>query len=449
MQTSRSSKGFSRRRFLKTGSATLAASLSGFGLPVFLKTRPPNFLLLITDQQSVNALSAHGNSDVHTPNADRLVQSGTSFRESYTAFPLCSPARSSILTGRMPSETGVVRNNRAIHPSIPNIGQWLAQQGYQTVYSGKWHLPHSYTNTIPGFHLLPAGIVRQGQTGDSAVSRACQAYLFNRSGSSPFFLVASFLQPHDICDWVGDHFGPKGWESEPKLEGTLPSLPANFHFDSREPQALRKRPRPQWSEEQWRFYLWSYYRHVEMADAEVGRVLDAVADTGLRENTIIIMISDHGEGGGHHQKVLKNFLYDEAAKVPLILSCPNRIPVGRQDQKHLVSNVDIMPTLCHYAGVKAPDDLRGQSLRPLMENTPTEWREFLAAEVAQQGSMIRTPGYKYVSYEGDPVEQLFDMRSDPGETRNLAVDSAQVSILADHQKLLRNWKNHLQPAARD
>ena len=159
---------------------------------------------------------------------------------------------------------------------------------------------------------------------------------------------------------------------------------------------------------------------------------------GLRDNTIVMMISDHGEGGGHHQKVLKNFLYDEAAKVPLIFSCPNRIPAGRQDDKHLVSNGDIVPTLCHYADVKAPDDVRGRGLRPLTENTPSEWREFLAAEVAQRGNMIRTPGHKYVSYQGDPVEQLFDMRSDPG-TRNLAGDSAHASILAEHQKLLSTW----------
>jgi arylsulfatase A-like enzyme len=436
----------SRRDLLKISAAPLAAPAAGFGMPAVLAGKRPNFLFIITDQQSLDAISAHGCADVRTPNIDRLVRGGVSFRESYTAFPLCSPARSCMFTGRMPSETGVVKNSIPIHPSVPDIGHWLGQEGYDTIYAGKWHMREVYTDSIPGFTVLPGGLIRQGQTGDSAVSRSCQAYLSNRTGSNPFLLIASFLQPHDICAWVADHFVSKGWESMPEIQGKLPALPTNFHFDPREPAALKKQPRPQWSDEQWRFYLWSYYRHVEMVDAEVGRVMNALEDSGDLENTVVLLTTDHGEGGARHHKVLKNYLYDEAAKVPFIVSCPGRIPAGKQDLKNLVSGLDIMPTLCDYAKVNAPPDMRGRSLRPLIDGKRTEWREFVAAEVVQGGHMIRTPGHKYVAYDGDPVEQLFDMRADPGETRNLAMDTGHAAVLAEHQKLLKQWEGRLKPA---
>ena len=101
----------------------------------------PNFLIILTDQQNLDALSAHGNPNVHTPNMDRLVRQGVSFLESHSANPVCSPARSALFTGRMASETGVVTNTRPILESIPNMGQWLRRSGYDTAYAGNWHLP--------------------------------------------------------------------------------------------------------------------------------------------------------------------------------------------------------------------------------------------------------------------------------------------------------------------
>jgi choline-sulfatase len=435
---------FTRRDFFKAGAASLAAAASGFGMPAVANGKRPNFLFIITDQQSVEAISAHGCTDLRTPNIDRLVRGGVSFRDSYSAYPLCSPARSSMFTGRMPSETGVVNNGIPILPSIPNVGQWLGQEGYESVYCGKWHMPESYAESIPGFRVLPGGIGGQGNMGDSAVSRACQAYLLNRSQEKPFLLISSFLQPHDICGWVADHFGPGGWEAAPDIGGKFPALPANFNFDPREPRMLQKRPRPQWSDQQWRFYLWSYYRHVEMVDAEVGRVLDALDASGERENTAVILTADHGEGRGRHHMVLKNYLYDEAAKVPFLVSWPGHVPAGKQDTAHLVSGIDITPTICDYAGIKAPSPMTGRSVRPLIEGKRTEWREFVAAEVAGNGRMIRTPGHKYIAYKDDPVEQIFDMMSDSGETRNLAPNGG--STLEDHRKLLKDWTAHLKLA---
>jgi arylsulfatase A-like enzyme len=132
--------------------------------------------------------------------------------------------------------------------------------------------------------------------------------------------------------------------------------------------------------------------------------------------------------------------------VPLIVSCPGRLLEDKRDRAHLVSGVDVVPTVCDYAGVEAPPAMRGRSLRPLLEGNSAEWREFVAAEVQQTGRMIRTPEYKYVTYEGDPVEQLFHMKSDPGETKNLAAESKHGDALEAHRKLLGDWDAGLDKA---
>lgn len=439
-----------RRQFLKSGALGGAILMTGATLssagPAVRTGRRPNFLFIMTDQQGLDTISANGCKDIHTPNMDRLAHSGVSFIESHSTNPLCSPARSSMVTGRMPSENGVITNNKHIHPDVPNLGQWFGEQGYEAAYIGKWHIPQSYPSSIPGFQVIPAGIGGQGNIGDSAVSRACQGYLRNRAGSTPFLLIASFLQPHDICQYVSMHRNAPDTIPYDGIPDQLPELPANFDYDPREPEMLRKFNRPSWSELQWRYYIWSYYRHIEMVDAEIGRVLQALDDSGETENTVIVFTSDHGEGRGRHHMVLKNYFYEESEKVPLIVSYPGRMLEGKQDLTHLVSGLDIMPTMCDYAGIKTPQRCSGRSLRPLLEGKAAEWHEFVAAEVRTTGRMIRTPKHKYVTYYGDPMEQLFDMETDPGETKNLADESRYASVLADHRKLLQDWESQLDVA---
>jgi arylsulfatase A-like enzyme len=408
--------------------------------------RRPNVLLIMTDQQGLDTVSAGGCKWVNTPNLDRLTQRGISFSESYSTNPVCSPARSSIFTGRTTCETGVIKNNLAIRPDIPNLGQWLSKEGYETIYCGKWHLPASYSGSVPGFTVIPGGLGGQGTLGDQAISSACEGYLHNRNADSPFLLVASFLQPHDVCNWIQRHSDAPSQLPFPELENELPPLPPNFKYDPREPSSAspaRGQAR-KWSELQWRYYLWSYYRMVEEVDHEVGRVLNALADTAQADNTLIIFTSDHGEGRGRHQTVTKNFLYDEAAKVPLIMSWPERIPEGISNQTHLVSGLDIMATICDYIGIRPPKNNRGLSVRPLAEGKKPQWREFVVTEVrSDRGRMIRTPEFKYIAYRNDPIQQLFDMESDPGETRNLIGVPEYEKTAKDLGKLLESWESHL------
>jgi len=446
-----SSRRTSRRQFLRTGAAGAGALLAGLGSATAAGAatalavhtgRRPNFLLLVADQLGLDAISAHGCGDVRTPNIDRLVRRGVTFMESHSTNPVCSPARSSLFTGRMPTETGVISNGRPIHPSVPNLGQRLREHGYDTVYCGKWHLPGGYPHQIDGFDVLPVG-GGQGDLVDPAVSRTCEAYLKTRSRTSPFLLAASLLQPHDICYWAikGKALVPQKLPFD-QLAGRLPDLPPNHKSRPPAPEKLDRIKYAGFSDEQWRYYIYVYYRQVEMLDADVGRILDALDDTGQADETVVLLTADHGEGRGRHMHVQKWYPYEESVKVPLIVSWPGQVAENVRNDAHLVSGLDVTNTFCDYAGVAGPGGL-GRSLRPLLEQGSTPWRDFLVTEHHVVGRMVRTPQFKFVRYEDDPVEQLFDLEADPWEMHNVYHDARYADALADHRRLLAEWNAQL------
>jgi arylsulfatase A-like enzyme len=405
----------------------------------------PNILLILTDQQSMDTISALGCGHVRTPGMDRLVQEGTSFTESHCTNPVCCPARSSIFTGRMPCETGVITNEIPIRPHMPNLGQWLGGRGYRSVYAGKWHLHGGPEwREIPGFEVLPGGLYGQGTLMDPVVSASCENFLHGYDGDEPFFLVAGLMQPHDVCMWVFMNSDRPDVLPYPELADELPPLPDNFQYDPKEPESLsdkRRKFRPDWSDQQWRYYIWSYLRMVEEADAEVLRILDALRETGHDEDTLVVFTSDHGEGMGKHQMVLKSYLYDDVVKVPLAMRLPGRIRKGQIDREHLVSGVDIAPTLCDYADVEPPPDCRGLSLRPALEGESMQGHDYVVSETSSSTArMVRTRQYKYVQYEQDDTRQLFDMRADPLETRNLIDEPDLQDVAIRHEQLARQWK---------
>ena len=461
-QKTQSSDILSRREFLKLGGSAVAvlsscaATSKGPGARRAHQPKPKNILVIITDQQHIDTIHAGGCRYVRTPALDRVKKRGVSFTQSYTANPLCSPARSAVFTGRTSSECGVHVNGRPVRSDIPNLGQWFSEHtDYEAFYAGKWHLPRSYTTNIPGFRVINTGIGGFGYLCDTVMSRACQGFLRNRPKRKPFLLVASFMQPHDICEWLRLNMENPDRLRYPELAGELPELPDNFEFDENEPEAIRKRRagnepfrgKAKWNKEHWRYYRWSYYRNIEHLDGEIGRILQTLEEQGRSDDTLIVLTSDHGEGMAHHQMVRKSSLYDESARVPLLFSWPGHISENRMDTSHLTSGLDIMPTLCDYAGIEEPANMRGVSLRAALEANAGLSRDFIVSEVTSNtGRMVRTERYKYIAYKGDPVDQLFDMKDDPGETKNLATSSAYASALAEHKKLLKDWERRLDVA---
>lgn len=409
----------------------------------------PNILFITTDQQSLDTLSAYGNKYVNTPNMDRLVNNGVSFMKNYSTNPVCSPARSSLFTGRTSCETGVIANVDeigGIREDIPNIGQWLSPHGYETVYSGKWHVPEPNPEHIEGFTVLPGGLGGQGTLGDQAVSSASAGWILNRKSDNPFFLTVNFLQPHDICNWISRHKDINDFMHSISEE-ELPPLPDNFQYGL-EPRLVKPYHKMEgiWSDNLWRYYIWSYYRMVEEVDAEIGRILNALDVAGYTDNTVIIFTSDHGDGQAHHKTVTKNFLYDEAVRVPLIIAGPTTL-IGKIDNENLTSGLDIMQTVCDFAGIIAPENCKGISLKPICEGKKSSERAFVVAEVNKDmGRMIRTKDFKLIAYRNDPVIQLFDMKNDPGETTNLADDPRYFDVLNEHRTLLNEWEASLDRA---
>jgi arylsulfatase A-like enzyme len=441
-----------RRSFLRTGAAALGATAAftyGTGVARAAERRP-NFVFVVCDQMNLDAMSYLGNAKVKTPNLDRLAQGGVTFMESHSTNPVCSPARSSLFTGRMPVETGVVHNDLPIRQGMPNLGEWLRDKaGYETVYCGKWHLPQGYAPlNLAGFRTLPSG-GGQGALDDAWVSRTCEAYLRNRGAKpdEPFLLVASFIQPHDICYWM---LAPETLvPSElpfPSLADRLPALPPNHKsFPDGPPQVGTGYPNFD-TDLRWRYYLYCYYRMVEMLDSDVGRLLDALDQTGLAGNTVVVFTADHGEGAGRHSNVQKWHPYDESMKVPMLWACPSRIERGLIDRTHLVSGLDVMSTLCDYIGVEPPPNARGLSLRPLLEGKPAEWRDHLVCDWKAEGKIVRTPQYKLVTYANEPKVQLFDMQQDPWEMNTLAGDARFAATIEEHRKLLEEWTARMEPA---
>ena len=461
-----SAKGIDRRHFMKLAGGSTLLSLASLnrlasaseatnpGAP-----RPKNILFLMDDQHHIDAFSALGNPHVSTPNLDKLLLSGTCFTESYCPFPICVPSRAATFSGRMPSESR--SDNNSITPGMPNLGQWIHQNSGASdpLYVNRWHLPRGATQMIDGFNVFSVGYPGLGYLTDCVCARATEAFLYNTPAENPFLMVASFMQPHDICEWLRMNTLNQPELRYPVIADELPPLPDNFGFDPREPRRVsqsREGNEPfggarhgkagNWEELHWRYYMWSYYRHVEQIDAEIGRILDALERTGRLRDTLIVFTSDHGEGLARHQTVRKGQVYDESAKVPLVFSWPGHIPSGKRDEKTLVSGVDILPTLCDYIGTPPPPKARGKSLRGALEkNTPPD-RDFIVVEfTANRGRAIRTDRFKYVTVRGDSQKQLFDMQNDPGETRNLADDPEYAEVVQHHRNLLNKWEAGLEP----
>lgn len=422
-----------------------------------------NVVFILTDQQCVDALSAAGNATMKTPAMDRLAAAGLRFTKSYCTHPLCSPSRASLFTGRMPHELGVNSNIKASLPEdVPTLGTVFRAAGYDTAYTGKWHLPMPYPALMPqrmrteelvrGFRVLPVEHQPQleeddggrGHALDGMMTDAAVKYL-RTPPDKPFLLVVSLLNPHDICG------ASRRLENYlHRIQGMdLPPLPANFHAVEPETPSASRRGRTVrrgqeyegWTEPQWRQYRAVYAKLVEEVDGHIGRVLAALDEAKLTDRTLIVFTSDHGECLGAHQMVHKMKMYEESAAVPLIVCAPGG-PRGRVDREHLVSGLDLLPTMCDYAGIAPPAATGGRSLRPLVEGKKPDWREFLVVEVgaAHNARMVRTARYKYVVFaQPEAHEQLFDLQEDPGETKNLAAKPEQKTVLTAHRAKLQEW----------
>ena len=428
----------------------------------------PNILFIITDQQSHRAMSCTGNSDLKTNGMDRIASMGTHFTAAYTNNPVCIPARISMFTGRWPHEAGIYSNTRAA-PDLKNftwLGKLVKDAGYRTIYNGKWHLVISPQNEkLHGFDecFTWSADHLHAETIDEILNAR------NEDGDNqPFFMVASFINPHNVCQWARGQPLPNG-EIPPLPENIdeLPPLPGNFTIPENEPSVLREvqglfrkklYPTKDWDEKKWREYLWAYYRMVELVDGEIAKIIKSFEKHGCLENTVIIFVSDHGEGMAGHHWNQKQVLYDEVSRVPLIIA-DGRQPKQKKYRLPVSSGIDIFRTILDYTGASPPaDEIQGRSLRKIVSGSENELsRDHVITETElgtftdiagkhhgrPMGRMVRTQKYKYMVYSrGQPREFLVDMEADPGETENLAINPMAPElkkILQEHRIMLAEW----------
>ena len=420
----------------------------------FSQQNKPNIVLIMTDQHQAKALSIAGNLDVKTPNLDKLAKTGTRFPNAYVTFPLCSPSRSSIFTGRMPHNININSNNdKTIATSFKqnNLAHTLTKAGYHTVYGGKWHAPEVELVEDAGFEKI-------AEFDDIPLAKKSIDYLKSRKNKTqPFFLVASFDNPHNICEYARNEPLPYGNIPQISLDKT-PELPINFEQSKTFPEALKIEqiankkvyPTQNFTKEDWRHYRHTYYQLVEKVDAEIGKIIDAIDDLGLRKNTIIIFTSDHGDGNAAHGWNQKTALFQESINVPFIINYKGKNSSEEKINTSLISTgLDIFPTVLDFADVKIPSDLLGSSLKPIIKNKQDDLeRDFVITETKFEGKQAYgTTGrtvigkkYKYIVYNwGKNREQFFDLENDEFEMNNLINSKKHQVELDKYRQKLINW----------
>ena len=416
----------------------------------------PNVLLLMADQLAAQWLPAYGHDVVRAPHLDRLASEAVVFESAYCASPLCAPSRAALLTGRLPSRTGVYDNATELPASVPTVVHHLRAAGYATCLAGKMHFvgpdqlhgferrltPDIYpadlgwtpdwrvplTERLPWYHSMESvedpGVCAasmQMDYDDEVAARAVRE-LFDlaRSEDRPFFLTVSFTHPHDPWE-----LRPEYWERydpdaiDPPAVGPLPRAEAD-------PHSIRLRDMSgidaaRLGADQVRRARHAYYAAISYLDDRIGEVLRALRESGLEDDTVVLFTADHGELLGERGLWYKMAFFDPAARVPLLAWAPRRFAPARVAQP--VSLLDVAPTLLELAGLEPVQSLDGRSLAPALAGAPLDEAdvvaEYLAEGVNAPAVMLRRGPRKYVACPGDP-EQLYDLRQDPHELANLA-----------------------------
>jgi choline-sulfatase len=442
----------------------------------------PHLLLLVADQLSALFLRAYGHRVTRTPVLDRLAEEGVLFENAYSPSPLCAPARAVLMTGLLPSRTGVYDNGAEFRSSIPTFAHALRLEGYRTCLSGKGHFVgpdqlHGFeerltTDIYPSdygwtpdwargderidwwFHDMSsvkeagvAEITNQLEYDDEVAFHAAR-WLYDHARYEPdvpLCLCVSFTHPHDPYVARRRH-----WDLYRDDEIDLPAAPA-LPDPRVDPHAERLRKAigmegVEVTEDDVRASRHGYYASLSYVDEKVGGVLEALDTCGMADDTVVVFVSDHGDFLGEHGLFYKMSFREHAARVPLIVRAPGRFAPRRVREP--VGLADLAPTLAELArpGLAAAlgDELDGRSLVPLLEGADegpegAALGEYLAEGTTAPMVMIRRGRWKLVHAEGDP-DQLFDLDRDPLELENLAGSAEHAGLLAAFRdEVQRRW----------
>ena len=467
-----------RRQFVATTAAAAVAS-TAIGDAAAQPAPRPNVLFILVDQHRFDCIGAYGNEQIRTPAIDRLAQDGTRYTNSFCTYPMCTPSRYSIWSGRYVHEHGGWSNHCTLKPGTASWPALLRDAGYTTAAAGKMHFTPTYLDvgfqrmtlseqdgdgrwdddyhrllrgrgTIDGNDLedqrkeyreraraeywescgalpsnLPEELHSTTWTGDRAVEALEQ---WTDSGS---LFAASFIKPHHPFDppraWAERH-DPASMELLPGWTDTcfahdLQLQTGYFPYEKLSKPTLQK-------------VMAYYYATIEHIDQQVARMVEALKRKGLYEKTLIVYTSDHGEYMGYHHLLLKgNWMYEPLIKVPLIIKCPGAAHAGKVSDA-LVSNVDLAPTILHQCGIAPLDTMRGLDLM-----NAGAGRSVVCAESSGAAQlMARTATRKLLVHEGKKLAFLYDLEKDPLESVNVHDDPAYAGDVAALRQALVEWR---------
>lgn len=429
----------------------------------------PNILFILSDDQGPWAMHCAGNSELYTPNLDRLANTGLRFSNFFCASPVCSPARATLLTGRIPSQHGVhdwiadgcmgpentigwLKQQNIIEylRGMTGYTDILAKHGWKCGLSGKWHLGDSrraqkgldfrYVHQCGGSSYYGAPVIRDGKLfneegyiTDVITDEGIEYMQDMLDNDDPFYLSVHYTAPH--APWIDNH--PKEYVSM---------------YDDCPFQSVPNLPPHPWSKggmERKIFIenLKGYYASITAMDANIGRLLDWLEANELRENTLIVFTSDNGFCFGHHGIVGKGNatfplnMYEESVKVPAIFSHPGRIPENVITDA-LVSAYDFLPTLLDYLDLPYPDSesLPGNSFKSLLlGKTMNERENVVVFDEYGPVRMIRTKEWKYIHRYPYGPHELYDLVNDPNETINLVDVKEKQDVKVSMKAMLDEW----------
>jgi arylsulfatase A-like enzyme len=415
----------------------------------------PNVLFIAVDDLNDWVGCLKGHPDAITPNIDRLAARGTVFANAHCTAPLCGPSRASLMTGLRPSTTGIythIADNKLREVceatrTTPFLHEWFGQRGYETLAVGKLFHQHVPSGTVDqsggaeGFGPKPdrrmnweakGTLTDWGAFPDSdpampdyrAATWAVERLREPRP--RPFFLGVGFYRPH--VPW---HVPQKWFDLHPRHKAEPPPYLTNDFDDipelSRRIADMPMMPTTEWAiaNDQWRDIIQAYLACVTFADAQVGRVLDALDASPAGTNTIIVLWGDHGYHLGEKNRFAKQALWDRATRAPLILVTPHG--KGGQVCSQPVSLLDLYPTLLDLAGLPPNPANEGRSLKPLLEQPDRDWPYPAVTTWGRNHHGVRDARYHYLRL-ADGSEELYDHVEDPNEWRNLAGEPDRAGV---------------------
>ena len=416
--------------------------------------RRPNVVYIFSDEHRWQAMSFTEMPSVRTPNLKRLAEDGFAFTHCISNYPVCSPYRAMLMTGRWPYQTGVTDNSIRLKPEEITIGKVFKTAGYATGYIGKWHLGGTRAEPFGFDHsLIWANTNNHWQStyhplngppvvakGYNATLMTDQALAFiDKNRHRPFLLMLSWNPPHAEFKDAPQEY--KDWYADKS------SLPYRPNVETEGKPKSRKGSRSE--ESPWQQYR-GYHAHISAIDAELGRILQKLDELDLARDTIVVYSSDHGSMQGSHGLHGKRQPFEESIRVPFLVRWPAAIARGTSSDA-LLGSIDIMPSLCGLAGIAIPKTCAGLDFSPaiLGKKGPEPASQFImhiSKENASGGQNhpaplfrgIVTKRYTY-AVRADRPWCLFDNLSDPYQTHNLIDQPDKAQTRQELQKMLAEW----------